>query len=219
VLGLQEPETYTPTVIPSLRARIGELPQRRRGAFRETLKRLIGKASAPPAASSTGAARPPKAVDPVLAPAPEVQAVLNRACALCQGFCCGNGGNHAYLTVETIARYMAQHPDQRPDDVVAAYLGQVADETVEGSCIFHQRGGCGLPREMRSDTCNRFFCASLKAFQQGLTGRDPARGFFAATEGGTILAAVFCDANESRPVPLSPVPGDSSDLTSGAVSE
>jgi hypothetical protein len=130
--------------------------------------------------------------------------VLNGACALCRGFCCGNGGNHAYLTVETLRHYMAKRPDQGPDEVLAAYVGHVRSGTVEGSCIFHQPGGCGLPREMRSDTCNRFFCKGLTGFQQGLTGRDPARGFFVATEGEAILGAAFCDADGTRLVPIAP---------------
>src|SRR5208337_492465 len=78
---------------------------------------------------------------------PEVQAVLNGACALCRGFCCGSGGDHAYLTVATIRRYMAKHLEQGPEEVLAAYLGRIRNDTVAGSCIFHQSGGCGLPRE------------------------------------------------------------------------
>jgi predicted nucleic acid-binding Zn ribbon protein len=206
-LGLQKPETYTPTVLPASRARITELPECRRHAFREFVNRLLGVAGAPTAASPSGEAAPPPAPASPAGPAPEVQAVLNGACALCRGFCCGNGGNHAYLNVETIRLYMAKHPDQRPHDVLAAYLGRIRNDTVAGSCIFHQPGGCGLPREMRSDTCNRFFCKGLTEFQNGLTGRDPARGFFVATEGEAILAAAFCDAGGSRLVPL-PSPAD-----------
>jgi len=191
-------------VLPASRARITELPECRRHAFREFVNRLLGVAGAPTAASPSGEAAPPPAPASPAGPAPEVQAVLNGACALCRGFCCGNGGNHAYLNVETIRLYMAKHPDQRPHDVLAAYLGRIRNDTVAGSCIFHQPGGCGLPREMRSDTCNRFFCKGLTEFQNGLIGRDPARGFFVATEGEAILAAAFCDADGSRLVPLPP---------------
>jgi hypothetical protein len=99
---------------------------------------------------------------------------------------------------------MAKHPDQGPEEVLAAYMGHVRNETVSGSCIFHQPGGCGLPREMRSDTCNRYFCKGLTDFQQGLSGRDPARGFFVATEGEAILAAAFCDADGTRLVSIAP---------------
>jgi hypothetical protein len=107
------------------------------------------------------------------------------------------------LTVETIRRTMVEHPDQAPHDVLAAYLSCLRSETVAGSCIFHQRDGCGLPREMRSETCNRYFCRGLTEFQTGLAVRGHARAFFAATEGESILAAAFCNAEGSQLVPLS----------------
>ena len=133
--------------------------------------------------------------------------MLNRACGLCRGFCCGNGADHAYLTVATIRLYMEKHLDEGPDEVRAAYLGCIRNDTVQGSCIFHQAGGCGLPREMRSETCNRYYCEGLTEFQKSLSGRDTARGFFVATEGEAILAAAFCDADGSRLVSLSPPTG------------
>ncbi|MCA1685514.1 MAG: hypothetical protein LC745_05920, partial [Planctomycetia bacterium] len=138
VLGVPEPETYTPTVLPSSRARVTNLPERRRRAFRSAVNRLISAASERLTAPPPGGAGRPSAPASSVAPAPEVQPVLGGACALCQGFCCGNGGNHAYLTVETIRRYMARHPDLRPRDVLAAYLGRVGNKTYEGSCLFHQ---------------------------------------------------------------------------------
>jgi hypothetical protein len=202
-LGLREPATYRPAVIPSFRGRVTNLPERRRRAFRDSVNRLISDAGVPPKAPP-----PDGAVLPVVAPTPEVQAVLGRACALCRGSCCRNGGNRAYLTVETILRYRAGHPDQRPRDVLAAYLSHVGNKTYDGSCIFHGPGGCGLPREMRSDTCNRFFCTGLTEFQQALTDQDPPRGFFVTTDGDTTLAAAFCDAEGARPVPLPPAGGE-----------
>jgi len=205
----EEPETYKPTVLPSFRAKIAEPPEGRRNAFCDFLTRLIGDAGRPTILPSPSEAGPMRESASPVAPSPEVQAVLNGACALCQGFCCSNGGNRAHLTVETIRRYMAQHPDQGPYDVLAAYLDHIRNESFGGSCIFHQPGGCGLPREMRSDTCNRFFCKGLTEIQHGLTGRDPARGFFVSTEGEAILAAAFCDADGPRLVPLDP--GDSGD--------
>ena len=60
---------------------------------------------------------------PADAPAPVVHAepsVLGRsACALCQGVCCGYGGDRAYLTKETMARVRRVIQPCRP----AAYCG------------------------------------------------------------------------------------------------
>jgi hypothetical protein len=218
VLGLHEPETYIPTVLPSVRAKITNLPERRRRRFRDVVNGLISRASAHLIAPSPRGAEPPVTVAPSVTSAPEVQAVLDEACALCRGFCCGNGGKHAYLTVETIRRYMVQHPDQRPREVLAAYLGHVGNKTFDGSCVFHEPGGCSLPREMRSDTCNRHFCVGLTEFQQGLTRGYPARAFFVATDGDEIQSAAFCDASGSQVVSLSPAsaPESAASSASGA---
>jgi hypothetical protein len=204
VLGLEEPETYLPAIIPFSRRRVTNLADRRRRAFRDHLNGLISEASESRASSSPSDAGLPTEPAPPGARALELQAVLGRACALCQGFCCGNGGNHAYLTVATIRRYMAQHPGQRPRDVLAAYLDRVGNKTCEGSCIFHQSGGCSLPRAMRSDTCNQYYCYGLTQFQQGLTVEDPARGFFVLMSGDAIKAATFCDEDGSQIVDLPP---------------
>ena len=205
-LGLEEPESYLPAVIPSFERRVTNLPDRRRRAFRDFLNRLISEASESRASSSpSGAARP---TDPAPPSARELdlRAVLGKACAICQGYCCGFGGNHAYLTVETMQRYLAEHPDQRPRDVLTAYLSHVGNRTFEGSCVYHQPGGCSLPRAMRADICDYFYCPGLTEFQQGLAGRDRARGFFVSMNDDEIRAAAFCDEDRSRIVdlPLTP---------------
>jgi hypothetical protein len=57
---------------------------------------------------------------------------------------------------------------------------------------------------MRSDTCNRYFCPGLIEFQQSLTAREPARGFFVSMSEGEVLGAAFCDEEASRIVSVSP---------------
>jgi hypothetical protein len=180
-------------IIPASDRWVTNLAQRRRGTFRDHVNRLIGEAGAGRAASCPSQVGPPAVPLPSEAAEPGVQAVLGRECAVCRGSGCRQGGNHAFLTVATIRRYMSQHPEHRPRDVLAAYLGRVGNKTFEGSCIVHQPGGCSLPRDMRSDTCNRFVCRSLTEFRQGLTGPDPPRGFFVSMSGDKILGAAFCD--------------------------
>ena len=46
------------------------------------------------------------------------------------------------------------------------YLGKLGGTTYRGSCIYHGAAGCELPREMRSDTCNGFYCADLARLDQ-----------------------------------------------------
>ena len=86
-------------------------------------------------------------------------------------------------------------------EVVDEYLGRVADLSVAESCIYHQATGCGLSREMRSDTCNRHFCQGLKDFRQTVDESTPVRGFFAIVRDGAIQSAAFIDDTGTRFVP------------------
>jgi hypothetical protein len=198
--GVTAPASFPLTVIPSFDVPVTNLPQRRRDALRDHVTRLLSQATvgrrAPPAAGEgTGAAPQTSA-----APAPAVQAVLGRACAQCKGFCCRDGGDYAYLTVDTLRRYLAAHPEQRPREVLAAYLACLGNKTSLGSCVYHGPQGCTLPREMRSDTCNDFFCPELRGFQNGLPGTGPVQGFFVSANDGGIRAAAFIDEEETRTV-------------------
>lgn len=89
----------------------------------------------------------------------------DQLCGMCRGGCCGWGADDAYVTSSTIRRYRLANPDMSADDVLAAYLAVLPHESIEHSCINHTSTGCALPREMRSDTCNGYYCESLMAFQ------------------------------------------------------
>jgi hypothetical protein len=198
---VEEPETYRVIQIPHLRLQGTKPAEQRRLAFRDFLNQLISKLSVDDAGPKAEGAGSDSSVQPDSAPNTEALAVLSTACGLCQGFCCQNGGQHAYLSVQTIRRYMARHPGLRPDDVLDDYLACVGEVSMEGSCLFHGPSGCGLPREMRSDVCNRYYCEGLKEFQKALTPEGPVRVFLAATQGDTVMDTVFCDEHGSRSVP------------------
>ncbi|MFO1424780.1 MAG: hypothetical protein U1F70_14235 [Candidatus Competibacteraceae bacterium] len=184
--GFREPGSFRLTVIPAATARLVNLPERRRRALRDHVNALIGQTAGLPA--------PPPVEEPVSPPTEresQVQAVLGKACACCQGFCCEGGGDRAYLTVETIQRIRVAHPGQRPRDILAAYLERVGHRTVEGSCVYHQADGCALPRALRADLCNRHFCKALVKFQRDLPATGPIRGFFVAADYGVLHAATL----------------------------
>jgi hypothetical protein len=123
------------------------------------------------------------------------------ACSCCKGRCCEGGADHAYLKVETIRRYRAEHPDQRPRDVLAAYLDRVGHRSYEGSCIFHQGDGCALPRTMRADLCNRHYCKALLEFQRDLPNEGPIRAFFVAAHFGVVQTAALVHDKQMLTVP------------------
>lgn len=199
LLGVAQPDGYPLVIIPAMRRRLVPLDDARRQAFRNKLSSLVAEAVARLSLPSAEAVTP-KAVDPVSPRSPTVSLVTDQACGLCRGSCCRNGGNHAYLTVETLRRTMIEHPELSSDDVLTYYLSHLSDETIEGSCIFHQADGCGLPRALRSDTCNRFYCPSLVEYRVAASSLDSARGFFAATAGLSIVAAAFIDESGARSV-------------------
>ena len=185
--GFLEPDSFRLAVIPAATARLVKPPERRRRALRDHLRAVISQ-TAELIASPLPAEEP---APPRTDRESRLQAVLSQACACCQGFCCEGGGDYAYLTVETIRRYQAANPDQRPRDILAAYLERVGPRTVEGSCIYHQANGCALPRALRAGLCNRHFCKALVEFQRDLPAAGPIRSFFVAAHYGVIQAAAL----------------------------
>ena len=154
--------------LPSGPRRLSNLPERRRRLYRDHLNQIIAAAlSRDEYVESTRTGVTAGEADD--APG-DASALRGQLCAACGGGCCAEGGDTAYLTVPLMRRCMASNPDMRPRDVLAAYLDRLRTRTEGGSCINHAAGGCSLPREMRSDTCNRFLCPplhQLRAWQDG----------------------------------------------------
>lgn len=160
------PDQFMRLALPSGPARQRTLGQRRRQRYRDHLQQIIAQAFLP------GDEVPPQdtvAVDPR-------SALPGQLCTLCRGGCCTRGGDTAYLSADTVRRFMAQQPHWQPEEVLSAYLDRLAPKTQAGSCINHTAGGCALPREMRSDVCNRYLCESQKALQERLDEAPPVLG-------------------------------------------
>ena len=92
--------------------------------------------------------------------------ISDQLCGMCKGSCCAAGGNVAYLTVETIRQFKQQNPDLSAEEILQAYMSRVPVESVTSACINQTSTGCALPREMRSDTCNEYFCDTLKGWRE-----------------------------------------------------
>lgn len=105
-------------------------------------------------------------------PAGSASTLQGQLCALCGGGCCTRGGERAYLSAATMRRFMDGQPQLSADEVVAACLDRLAVRTQTGFCINHTGTGCSLPKEMRSDICNRFSCESLARLQAAQRGPD-----------------------------------------------
>jgi hypothetical protein len=102
-----------------------------------------------------------------------------RICATCKGGCCVSGGSNAFLGVETVKRVRRLHPEWSRDRLLGEYLSRLPVETVAGSCVNHSASGCALPREMRSDTCNDFFCDSQHRYRDRVDEATPLQAVVA----------------------------------------
>ena len=189
-LGIDRPESFAPLPVPARETAVTELPAERRDEFRDHLRELIREASKQRQASLDGPPEVETSADAADGNS-EQSPILGGACATCEGYCCGQGGNHAYLDVQTILRYMDQHPRKRPRNVLAAFLSRLGKRTYQDSCVYHGKNGCRLPRGMRSATCNTFECTQLRRVWAEFSGSGPHRAFVAALDGNQIVRFAF----------------------------
>ena len=97
--------------------------------------------------------------------------VARIACTLCNGWCCRNGDDDAYLDDRTLARVRLAKPELTEPAVLRLYLKHVPPVAYLDSCIFHGRHGCTLDRSLRADICNSYFCGGLGGY---IRSGDPA---------------------------------------------
>jgi hypothetical protein len=179
----------------STRALVPQHPERRT-LMRERLTGLVEDADADPD-GPTG--------DPIAAESPRTAAdLLTRgACTACRGHCCRLGEDHAFLRPATLRRFHKAHPELTAGQVVDAYIARVPTESTEGSCVFHGREGCTLPRSMRSDVCNSYLCEDLERAQKTATGAPVLAVCF---EGITPVRTVLIESGRVRPIDEPPSP-------------
>ncbi|HET7408978.1 MAG TPA: hypothetical protein VFJ13_02145 [Paracoccaceae bacterium] len=145
------PEEIAFGVVPRQQGRVVPLPTARRSAFAAHLEAIVGQAFATAKPAVDLARREPCER--------EEAPLLDAACATCQGKCCLlGGGTHAFLTADTIQFHRVRNPDAAPAEIVAHYLSQLPEASVEHSCVYHGPRGCVLPRRERATVCNRYHC-------------------------------------------------------------
>ncbi len=95
---------------------------------------------------------------------PNLRTIADRLCEMCKGGCCSYGKDHAYLSASTIMQLIKQKPELSIAEIQELYLSKVDSKTVEGACINQTKLGCSLPRYMRSNICNGYYCDSVKSY-------------------------------------------------------
>ncbi len=107
-------------------------------------------------------------IEKILDKNPALNLLSEKLCTECKGGCCIAGAEHAYLSVFTIRTMMDANPHYSTEDILDLYLSHISPQSVKGSCINQTDRGCALPRDLRSDICNGFFCEPLKSFHRNL---------------------------------------------------
>jgi hypothetical protein len=126
----------------------------------------------------------PAVARPTAGPEEPPLALQRTACGLCRGRCCRAGGDHAYLDEASLARILAAEPSRSDEELLARYRGLAPSHAHAGACLFQAADGCGLPRTLRSDTCNRHLCAELRTIHVELLASDARElGLGAAADG------------------------------------
>ena len=131
-----------------------------------------------------------------------VAPIAGQLCALCRGRCCRQGmQGHAFLEPHQLRGWLAQRPDATWADAVDHYLGFVASEHLQASCLFHAAHGCTLPRERRSDVCNRFACATLEQLLEFAAAQPDAVVVVGIVASHETQGAAMVSAHGSRMLP------------------
>jgi hypothetical protein len=156
--------------------------------LRETLTALEGDAAGPPQVAGAE-------LDPGSAPA----AIGGHLCALCRGRCCRQGlSGKAFLGADQLRNWLAQQPAASWADAVDHYLGFVAAEHLDKSCLFHGARGCTLPRERRSDVCNDFACSTLERVRESAAAQPQAVVVVGIVESRAMRSASAVSAQGTR---------------------
>lgn len=181
-------------LVPANAQRVTALPAARRRAFAAHLRAVIDQALAQPPPRRR-AQRPPE--PGAVAPG---HPVLADACATCRGRCCVQGGTHAFVDTDTIHRLIAERGLRDPRAIARAYLRHLPARTYADSCVFQAADGCALPRPIRADICNWFYCAPLKTRWTTLTERSAQPLALVAADDGVPRRVTLRHGDRSQPL-------------------
>jgi hypothetical protein len=191
-LGVAEPDRVPVVVLPANTRRLQSLPASRRRAFRANLLEAI-------AAATQRRVRARRA--PGASPDGGVPPAIAAGCATCAGFCCRLGAEHAFLDADAIRRYVQRTGTTGVGAITRAFLRHLPAVSYQSSCVYHAASGCSLPREMRAEICNRFYCGPLREHWTALAELGERRAVLAAADAGSLVRlAVVNGTGQRRPV-------------------
>ena len=131
---------------------------------------------------------------------PNETPLSDAACATCQGRCCRDrGGDTALLLPSDVARYRQRHPGVTEDEVMQAYLSHLPDLSTRDGCVYQAITGCTLPRAMRQDICNSYYCDALRWLRTAAQEAQTGAAVLVAAHEGTAqrIATVAADGTRT----------------------
>jgi hypothetical protein len=171
--------------VPWYRGRLEPLPKDRRRAFTRYLRTTIRDALEGVPGRPSRARR--------ITPSPRLEQAAVAGCATCGGHCCSRGDVHAYLDDDSIRRVARAYPKLGARGLAALYLTRLPARSFTGSCVFHGESGCVLPRELRADLCNAFYCTGLLHFFRDHAELQADRVRIEAKQGEYVRAVSHLD--------------------------
>lgn len=224
--SLPDAEGATAVRIPRAELRLEPLPPERAAAYEDHLRERIAAATAD---GEDGGEEwderklgwDPAQHDAIFVQHPALRARSDALCTACRGSCCSRGADHAYLRVETMRAALRAEPGLDGEGLLARYLDRLPAESVAGSCINQTAQGCALPRALRSETCNAFYCGPLRTFIEAAEDSPDATGpvlaivrdhgvwdRYADDQVDPVVAAILIDDDGARPLALPPLVAD-----------
>ena len=199
-LGEQSPESFPIAVVPFRSCRTVPVSEGEREELLRFLEQLLREISSIRHAAPTMPPNPP--IEQSVNADPrndDSAALLGKVCGVCEGYCCRYGATqHAFLDEEALSRSLAQRPGMQIGEVAVEFIRHVPEEHYEGSCIYHTKTGCNLPRDMRARMCNTYECRGLKDTRQHFMGNGAKRVFVVVRRDNRIMHSAFVDASGRR---------------------
>ncbi len=210
-------------LLPANTRRITALPEASRTAFLDKLRGVLEETFAQPlrdngapmseaehaARSDAGtprAALPEQSPNAVGAQVEHLSDILGASCATCMGECCNSGGTHAFLQVDSLTRVRAQLEQDgiatTRDSLEALYASYLPAQHYRESCVYHTRGGCALPRAMRSNLCNRYVCGSLSQLTRAMESEGVVEAYVGAADSVRLRRVAHVSRDGARGLPL-----------------
>jgi len=194
------PDQVAFAVVPWQGQPVEPLPEERRAAFREHLKLITDRAFLEPIPQSDFSYRDDSEIDE-----PPVMAA---ACTACQGGCCALGGDTGFLQDDDVQRYRQRNPQVTKAEVIELYLGLLPETSTRDACVYQSAEGCTVPRPLRNDQCNTFYCKSLRRLQENYGNSAEGKAVLIAAEDGAPRNVAAFDLQNDRRVVAAFAPGE-----------